>query len=682
VRHQLVRLAVIAALTGIALGGLGSLDAASTPAPARAASKAERKASASFAPTTAPKQASETAKTAVVPAALQRILASWRTRGQRTKSFFYGWDEEITSGKAAEDRAKATASAKQADAKARIFHIDFWAEGPNRLRRDSFLLRAPEPVAATLPARTQSVFDGTTEFNLEEPGEAAGPPILTIEKGRGSGPANALRMQVLALTFDPINAFVTNRQSPQFRLVHENVLVDGSRCVEIQNAKDGAALREQCWVDPARDNVIVAYELRFRGEARTRISIQYQRDRVGWLPTGWTLKQSGQFTESTVTKFTINERFPADTFNVKLSPGTVVFDQLGLQQYLVAKDGSKSNVVKFDSARALAVQKMLDTKTDFRLAPQPLREVIDFIEARYQIPIVLLRTDFEAAGLPVSLQVKSPPAGITVAQFLKLLLDQCHHPVGFRIEDEVLKISPKFAGQGLIQAKHVSAAEELDTRAAREIEKTLEIPVNFIVEPQSLRDAVNWIAARHQIRIALDPSIRSTISVKANAPGIRLRSLLSILLEQYPRPLGLKIEGEVLKILPKSVNPESPAAKPTSNSDASKKDLATQRALENKTEVLIGPLPLRDALDVFRTSFNIPIVLDEKAVVDVSIDPMTPVTVNFRAPDSQGTTVGEGLRRMLEQFHPPLRYDIRDGVLVITPSSAGAASPPAKPRKK
>jgi hypothetical protein len=135
-------------------------------------------------------------------------------------------------------------------------------------------------------------------------------------------------------------------------------------------------------------------------------------------------------------------------------------------------------------------------------------------------------------------------------------LAKCPKPVGFRVEHEVLKISPKFAGQAPIRARPVAAPPKLASPKARKIQEALETPVDFNIQPQSLKDALEFIGAYYQIRIESDPLMDSLIEVKGSFPGIKLRSLLSILLEQCPgQPLGFKIEGDALKIYTQAVTP-------------------------------------------------------------------------------------------------------------------------------
>jgi hypothetical protein len=286
------------------------------------------------------------------------------------------------------------------------------------------------------------------------------------------------------------------------------------------------------------------------------ISIQYRHDPVhGWVPAAWTSKQPGELSEDRVTKYAINEPIPAETFSLKLAPGSLVFDQGTSERYRVAKEGSKSDVVKADSRASLRILEALASKSDFKIEPQSLKEALDFIAARYQIPIVGKQKEFEEAGIDLSSEVQLPRTGVALADLLKALLAQVQKPVGFRIEDEVLKISPKFVGQEPIHVRPAPVAPKVESPQARAIRESLEMPVDFNIEPQSLKDALEFVAARYQIQIVIDASVASKTDVHGSAPGIKLRSLLSILFEQLPKPTGFKIEDDVLKIYPEVAAP-------------------------------------------------------------------------------------------------------------------------------
>jgi hypothetical protein len=545
-RHQLAGLAVIAVATGMALGGFGPHAASSQAAPLQlAAFDPPGKSPSSPAPENGP----AATKRPALPT-LERILANWKAREERTRSLYFAWERRTFFGEAADLRSKVKAFSKRADARSRVIEFSFWAEGPDRCRFDSTPLASPQPAATPFAVKTHSVMNGATELSVEDPGNAAELPVCHVWK-RG-GRWRQIASTQIRLTIRPLDAFVEGQQS-QFRVVTESALVAGLRCVELQNAKDNDRWIERCWVDPARDDVIVAYELQFHPKDQDRpkdartISIQYRRDPVhGWVPAAWTSQQPGELSEDRVTKYAINEPIPAETFSLKLAPGTLVFE--AREQYRVAKDGSKSEVVKIDSLASLRILEALASKTDFRIQPQSLKDAVDFIGARYQIPILLNQKEFAEAGIDLSSEVQFPRTGIALADLLKSLLAQEQKPACFCIEDEVLKISPKFVGQPPIHIKPTPVAPKTESPKARTIREALEMQVDFNIEPQSLKDALEFIAARYQIKIVIDPSVASKTEVKGGFPGIKLRSLLSILFEQLPKATGFKIEGDALKV--------------------------------------------------------------------------------------------------------------------------------------
>jgi hypothetical protein len=81
-----------------------------------------------------------------------------------------------------------------------------------------------------------------------------------------------------------------------------------------------------------------------------------------------------------------------------------------------------------------------------------------------------------------------------------------------------------------------------ESKSEQKISQALDQPVEFTIEPQSLRDAIDFIAARYQIPIVIDQkalddaNVDATTEVKASFPGIKLRNLLKLLLEPLSAP--------------------------------------------------------------------------------------------------------------------------------------------------
>jgi hypothetical protein len=93
-----------------------------------------------------------------------------------------------------------------------------------------------------------------------------------------------------------------------------------------------------------------------------------------------------------------------------------------------------------------------------------------------------------------------------------------------------------------------------ESKPEQRISEALDQPVDFTIEPQSLKEALEFIATRYQIPIVPDAksledaNVDLSSEVHATYPGIKLRNLFKLLLEQMSQPLTIVIEDEVLKI--------------------------------------------------------------------------------------------------------------------------------------
>ncbi len=93
-----------------------------------------------------------------------------------------------------------------------------------------------------------------------------------------------------------------------------------------------------------------------------------------------------------------------------------------------------------------------------------------------------------------------------------------------------------------------------ESKSEQRISEALDQPVDFSIEPQGLKEALEFIATRYGIPIVIDQkaldeaNVDTTTEVKGAFPGIKLRNLFKLLLEQLSSPLTYVIEDEVLKI--------------------------------------------------------------------------------------------------------------------------------------
>ncbi len=112
-----------------------------------------------------------------------------------------------------------------------------------------------------------------------------------------------------------------------------------------------------------------------------------------------------------------------------------------------ARATTSSDVVRHplssDVGQQPRIEEALDQTTDFNIDPEPLKDAVDFIAQRYQIPILLDRKALEDASVDTSTEVRLPYAGLKLRQMLTLLLDQMGQPMGFDIRDGVLWVSTR-----------------------------------------------------------------------------------------------------------------------------------------------------------------------------------------------------------------------------------------------
>jgi hypothetical protein len=86
------------------------------------------------------------------------------------------------------------------------------------------------------------------------------------------------------------------------------------------------------------------------------------------------------------------------------------------------------------------------------------------------------------------------------------------------------------------------------------IEAALDSTTEFTIDPQPLKDAIDFIATRYSIPIILDSkaledaSVDTNTEVKLAVKGLKLRQSMTLLLQQLPTPLAFDIQDGVLRI--------------------------------------------------------------------------------------------------------------------------------------
>jgi hypothetical protein len=110
---------------------------------------------------------------------------------------------------------------------------------------------------------------------------------------------------------------------------------------------------------------------------------------------------------------------------------------------------------------------------------------------------------------------------------------------------------PKIPAESRVADEHPLSS---DIGQNPRIEEALEMRTNFAIEPQPFKDAIDYIAQRYQIPILFDTkvledaSIDAATEVKMPYSGLKLRQLLTLLLQQMAQPLAFYVEDGILRI--------------------------------------------------------------------------------------------------------------------------------------
>jgi hypothetical protein len=114
--------------------------------------------------------------------------------------------------------------------------------------------------------------------------------------------------------------------------------------------------------------------------------------------------------------------------------------------------------------------------------------------------------------------------------------------------------APRVSRARTAEPERLLSSDESRDKGSGRIHQALDQMVDFVVEAQPLKDALEFIAKRYNIPVVIDikgledANIEPTTEVKIDVQGIKLKNMLKLLLEQMPQPLGFAVEDQVLKI--------------------------------------------------------------------------------------------------------------------------------------
>lgn len=211
-----------------------------------------------------------------------------------------------------------------------------------------------------------------------------------------------------------------------------NGIIGSTHCIKLRQEM---VTVDDFWVDPNRDDAIVAWETRHR-LWQFFVTIDYRRDpKYGWLPIGWTQtspRPSGlaRF-ENTVTHLAINEHIAEPMFTLEFPAGTNSFDWTTHERYLIASDHTKTIVAKWDSTASQRVAQTLEDPAYFSIEAKPLKDALERIGRQYDFPVVIDPAVIRA-GVDPTMKVKPNARRVKLEEVLTGLLKQAPKPLAYK----------------------------------------------------------------------------------------------------------------------------------------------------------------------------------------------------------------------------------------------------------
>jgi hypothetical protein len=301
-------------------------------------------------------------------AVLDRIFANWKARHDRVHSFHFTWDCRTTFRKGEQDPFRGNGRTFRLDRDQQFdeFGMQLLIDGDDRIcfiRTPHFKVPSAKP-AGSPRIESRSISDGKVASSFfADSSDLGGSTPRPFPSSRGylipsraaEEQAPTPAFQALLLTFRPQFPSLS-WQKEQCHVIFENAIVDGVHCVKIQRNVDRGPVwnwEETCWVDPARDDVVVHWVIQSkgRGYVSSRGSIKYKKDAShGWIPSEWNFEHilerraTATLRECKVTDYAINQPSAPNTFAHEFPAGTPVEDKLSNSHYVVQKDGSKRTI--------------------------------------------------------------------------------------------------------------------------------------------------------------------------------------------------------------------------------------------------------------------------------------------------------------------------------------------------
>jgi hypothetical protein len=298
----------------------------------------------------------------------KRILANWQARQDRVKSFYVAWktgpDDHLPQG------ARASLPG--------IHQV--WVASDGRFREEFSNFLFGDPLAV---GRQEEVFDGHSVCRrwlalklVGADGTLRDVPVGWFPSGTIAAPRDLDDRRIgdsaVSLSFRPLQSQYGDWTLENSRVTSQNAIVGRQHYIRIAKSNTKSKVTEACWVDPARDDLVIHFQREFSDGSEEWTSFEYKQDpRHGWMLTRWQGesrdvdldRQRKSTADGRVREYKINVDFPPERFQFKFPAGTFVFDSLSKRDYFVRRDGSQRTCDRAEMGKSITYQQLVNEDT-------------------------------------------------------------------------------------------------------------------------------------------------------------------------------------------------------------------------------------------------------------------------------------------------------------------------------
>jgi hypothetical protein len=293
---------------------------------------------------------------------LLRIFQNWKARRERVTSLHFVWDVSLTFRSTRPD-PNAVRGVVGDKSREERHTKELWLSGDDQMCLE-MLERPADPRPPAVSKRgliRRETFDGTlaSQFWHSQVPNLVCVPEAWIHREKGP---DGLGLNFIPIVFTYRTLRPWRPWSPETcRVVTENAIIDGVRHVKIERPVDADGFRgvDTCWVDPNREDIVVAWEMRRTGEnsyPNCHGTCEYKRDPAwGWVPRRWVntvaVGTRDAISQSEIVKYELNKPIPAEKFAPHFPADTYVADRPNGRCYVTQPDGSKRILTREDFKR-------------------------------------------------------------------------------------------------------------------------------------------------------------------------------------------------------------------------------------------------------------------------------------------------------------------------------------------